>query len=111
MSVESVMGRIAEIDRSLVPPAASPASTSSFQATLGAQTAAVAGANATPAMTTTDFSPTLGGGRGSGGGAQGMRQAASAEVGQPEQPPGSTVSPRIAVSRSATAGSGVGPWC
>src|SRR3954451_22003587 len=107
MSVESVMARIAEIDRSLVPPAASPASTSSFEATLGAQTAAVAGAKATPAMTKTAFSPTLGAGPGSGGGAKGMLQAASAEVGQTEQPPGSNDSPRIAWYRSATAGSGV----
>src|SRR4051812_23031933 len=110
MSVESVMARIAEIDRSLVPAAARPASTSSFQATLGAQTAAVPGANATSAMTTTGFSPALGAPT-PGGGAQGMLQAASAEVGQTEQPPGSNDSPRIAEYRSATAGSGVGPWC
>jgi hypothetical protein len=36
---------------------------------------------------------------------------AQAEVGQAEQPPGSNDSPRIAVYREATAGSGVGPWC
>src|SRR6476659_267808 len=110
MSVESVMARIAEIDRSLVPPAVQ-APSSSFQATLGAQTAAVAGANATPSMTTTAFSPTLGAPSPGGGGAQAMLQAASAEVGQTEQPPGSNDSPRIAEYRSATAGSGVGPWC
>src|SRR5439155_26423138 len=38
-------------------------------------------------------------------------QAAAAEVGQSEQPPGSNDSPRIAGYRAATAGSGVGPWC
>jgi len=40
-----------------------------------------------------------------------MLQIASAEVGQTEQPPGSNDSPRIAQYRTATAGSGVGPWC
>ena len=37
--------------------------------------------------------------------------APEAEVGQAEQPPGSNESPRIAEYRTATAGSGVGPWC
>jgi len=36
---------------------------------------------------------------------------AAAELGQCEQPPGSNDSPRIAQYRTATAGSGVGPWC
>jgi hypothetical protein len=41
-----------------------------------------------------------------------MVAAASAEVGQTEQPPGSNDSPRIAQYRSATAGApGPGPWC
>jgi hypothetical protein len=111
MSVESVMARIAEIDRALLPAPAQAPSTSSFQAALGAQTAAVAGAGATPSMATTAFSPTLGAPSPGGGGPQAMLQAASAEVGQTEQPPGSNDSPRIAEYRSATAGSGVGPWC
>ena len=47
------------------------------------------------------------------GGSAGMRalQAAQGEVGQAEFPPGSNDSPRIAMYRQATAGSGVGPWC
>jgi hypothetical protein len=47
------------------------------------------------------------------GGAQGQRIAAiaTAELGVSEQPPGSNDSPRIAQYRTATAGSGVGPWC
>jgi len=109
MSVESVMARIAEIDRSLVPPAPAEAPTTSFSATLGAQTAAAEPANATAAMATTAFTPTAP--AAGGGGAQAMIQAASAEVGQTEQPPGSNDSPRIAQYRQATAGSGVGPWC
>jgi hypothetical protein len=40
-----------------------------------------------------------------------MVAPAQAEVGQAEQPPGSNDSPRIAMYRQATAGSGVGPWC
>ncbi len=42
---------------------------------------------------------------------QRMVQIAAAEVGQAEQPPGANDSPRIAQYRTATAGSGVGPWC
>jgi hypothetical protein len=108
MSVESVLTRIAEIDRSLVPTPAQAPSTS-FSATLGAQTAAAVPTAATPGMTSTAFTaaPATTG----GGGVQAMLQAASAEVGQTEQPPGSNDSPRIAEYRQATAGSGVGPWC
>ncbi len=40
-----------------------------------------------------------------------MVALAQAELGQAEQPPGSNDSPRIAEYRTATAGSGVGPWC
>jgi hypothetical protein len=42
---------------------------------------------------------------------QRMLAAAQGEVGQAEQPPGSNDSPRIAEYRTATSGSGVGPWC
>jgi hypothetical protein len=47
------------------------------------------------------------------GGTAGQRMVAlaQAEVGQAEQPPGGNDSPRIAQYRTATAGSGVGPWC
>src|SRR4051812_4664909 len=110
MSVESVMTRIAEIDRALVPAPAQAAPSTSFSATLGAQTAAATPANPTAAMATSAFTPAAAPGAG-GGGAQAMLQAASAEVGQAEQPPGSNDSPRIAEYRAATAGSGVGPWC
>ena len=40
-----------------------------------------------------------------------MLQLAAAEVGQGEQPPGTNDSARISQYRTATAGSGVGPWC
>jgi CHAP domain len=42
---------------------------------------------------------------------QRMVQVAEGEVGQAEHPPGSNDSPRIAQYRSATSGSGIGPWC
>jgi hypothetical protein len=48
---------------------------------------------------------------GAGGVGQRIVALAQAEVGQAEYPDGSNDSPRIAVYRQATAGSGVGPWC
>ena len=105
--MQSVLARIAEIDQSLIPPAQQ-APTTSFQATLGAQTDAATPLNATPALTSSAFTPSAGA---TGGGVQAMVQAAAGEVGQTEQPPGSNDSPRIAMYRQATAGSGVGPWC
>jgi hypothetical protein len=110
VSVQDVMARIAEIDRALVPKPVQAPSSGAFSAVLGAQTAAVAPAGATPAMASSAFMAAPAGAPG-GGGAQAMLQAAAAEVGQAEQPPGSNDSPRIAQYRAATAGSGVGPWC
>jgi CHAP domain len=111
MSVQEVLARIAQIDQALVPKAPAAATGTPFQAVLGAQTDAVApttlGALSTGA---TGFTPAIAAG-GSGTGPAAMVQAAAAEVGQTEQPPGSNDSPRIAEYRQATAGSGVGPWC
>ena len=109
MSVQEVMARISEIDRALMLAPVQAPSTSNFSAVLGAQTSAATPASATPAMAATGFTaaPAAGGAPN----VQAMLQAASAEVGQTEQPPGSNDSPRIAQYRSATAGSGVGPWC
>jgi hypothetical protein len=42
---------------------------------------------------------------------QRMAAIAGAELGVSEQPPGSNDAPRIAEYRTATANSGVGPWC
>jgi hypothetical protein len=74
---------------------------SSFASLLSGATQATTGTSALMAPTTL------------AGGTTGQRmvQIAQAEVGQAEQPPGSNDSPRIAQYRSATAGSGVGPWC
>jgi CHAP domain len=102
MSLQAVVARIAEINQinSPRPPAASTTTgTSGFLATLG-------GVQSSSALSTT--SPmTLG----AGTAGQRALAAAQAEVGVAEQPPGSNDSPRIAEYRTATAGSGVGPWC
>ncbi len=101
MSVETAIARIAEINGMLAPPRApaeAPPATTTFGTVLdqakGAQVAAPVGWNAA-----------------GGSAAQKMLAAVQGEVGQAEQPPGSNDSPRIAEYRTATAGSGVGPWC
>jgi hypothetical protein len=102
VSLQAVIARIAEIDQIVSPkPPAAPSTTngqSGFLSSLngvqyGSSLAAPAGVPA------------------AGGGASGALAAAQGEVGQAEQPPGSNDSPRIADYRTATAGSGVGPWC
>src|SRR6195952_2923885 len=89
------MARIAELRQGLVPPstAASTGGTA-FASTLA------------QATSSTGTAPT-------GASTPGQRALALAqqEVGQTEQPPGSNNSPRIAEYRTATAGSGIGPWC
>jgi hypothetical protein len=104
MSVEAAMARIAEINGMLAPaqamPPATTAAPSSATAFQSALTAAGAGPIASAAVMPQG-----------GSAGQKMVALAQAEVGQAEQPPGSNDSPRIAQYRSATAGSGVGPWC
>lgn len=105
MSLALALARIDQIGGALAPPppaSASPAtaptvptaSAASFASLL--QNARPTGLSAVPPY---------------GGGAPALVSAASAEVGQAEQPPGSNDSFRIAEYRTATAGSGVGPWC
>jgi hypothetical protein len=74
------------------------ASAASFAGVLG-QASAAAGATAVAPVAA-----------GSGRGAQ-MVALAQQELGVTEQPPGSNDAPRIAEYRTATAGSGIGPWC
>jgi hypothetical protein len=105
MSVQTVMARIQEIQGLLAPPPpATPATTGGTQSPT-AFSAALAQAGTAAPIGATAF-PATGGGAGAT-----MVAAAQAEVGQAEQPPGSNDSPRIGEYRSATAGSGVGPWC
>lgn len=122
MSVQDVLVRIAEIQSGLVAPGAAPAAVPAPVATsaafaqmlqaAGGQTAAAAsvpfsgasfGAAALPGAAM--------GAVPAGTGGAGVLAAVQREIGQAEQPPGSNDSPRIAVYRNATAGSGVGPWC
>src|SRR4051794_13431589 len=114
MSVQDVMARIAQIDRALLPQKPAAGSGASFQAALSAQTQSIAPTTmGAPAAGQAGYVPGLPGAAAgaNGGGPAAMVQAAAAEVGQAEQPPGSNDSPRIAEYRAATAGSGVGPWC
>ncbi len=121
MSVQDVLVRIAEIRSGLVvpgaapapapAPAASPAFAQMLQAA-GGQTAAAA--SVPFAGSSGAGAPVPGSAMGAvpaGSGGAGVLAAVQGEVGQAEQPPGSNDSPRIAVYRNATAGSGVGPWC
>jgi len=97
MALADTLLRVQELQGLLTRPIAPPTTTvggAAFSAVLGAQVAP-------PAVTTP-----LGGSPG-----QRLAQAAAAEVGQAEQPPGSNDSARIAEYRTATTGSGVGPWC
>ena len=106
MSVQTVMARIQEIQGLLAPPPpASSTAATGGAASPTAFSAALAQAGGPAPIGATAFPGTAG-----GAGAR-MVAAAQAEIGQAEQPPGSNDSARIAEYRSATAGSGVGPWC
>jgi hypothetical protein len=123
MSVETVMARITQLQQGLLPQT-DPAPTTGTSSTAFASTlqdatssAGVAGASGTAATTGTSFSTgatgattaTAAGAAATPG--QRALQVAEGEIGQTEQPPGSNDSPRIAEYRTATAGSGIGPWC
>jgi hypothetical protein len=112
MSVENVMARIAALQQGLLAPGtAAPATAdgSAFAATLRSASSTV-GAAPTPVAAVATAGVTGMTGTAATPGQRAL-QLAQAEVGQAEQPPGSNDSPRIAEYRTATAGSGVGPWC
>jgi len=93
MSLPLALARVDQIERALVPqPVAISLVTPS--------------ASATAPVASASFASLLGNASGSP-----ITTIAAGEVGQAEQPPGSNDSPRIAQYRTATAGSGVGPWC
>lgn len=98
MSLPLALARVDQIERALLPQPVASASSP-------AVAAPVASASAAP-VASASFAQLLG----SAGGSP-MTTIAAAELGQAEQPPGSNDSPRIAQYRTATAGSGVGPWC
>jgi hypothetical protein len=114
MSLPLALARIDQIERALLPPspseatvggAAAPGTTTAVASAAGPGSFATALQGAMPA----GMVPTVAPGAGSPGSA--MTLIAGAEVGQAQQPPGSNDSARIAQYRTATAGSGVGPWC
>jgi hypothetical protein len=110
VSIETVVARIASIQSALAPPSPPPTTST---------TAPAAGSSSFAGMLTSAMGPGAVGATnpvapvaGVGGPGAAIVAAASAEVGQAEQPPGSNDSPRIAQYRAATAGApGPGPWC
>jgi CHAP domain len=130
MSLETALGRIAQLNTFLAGPTAAPATTttappttttttavpSSDQFAQMLRTASVAPPTSALALTTTSTGAagTIAPAAAPTGNSAAARMVAMAqgEVGQAEQPPGSNNSPRIAQYRSATAGApGPGPWC
>ncbi len=110
MSITAVYARIAELQSTFAPKAPpAPVPTGFPGALQGAVAPAAAGLGPMPASVARlgAMAPAAGGTPAG----QAMLQAARAEVGQAEQPPGSNDSPRIAQYRQATAGSAVNPWC
>jgi hypothetical protein len=103
VSLQAVIARIAEIDQIVAPkPPTAPSSTSAQSGFLSSLNGVQYGSSlAAPAA-----APAAG-----TSGASGALAAAQGQVGVAEQPPGSNDSPQIAQYRTATAGSGVGPWC
>lgn len=97
------LARVREITAPLQPSAPAPSSsgtTGDFAGTLSSAMSVAPSPSAVSAATP----------GASGRGGQ-IAAIATAELGVAEQPPGSNDGPRIAEYRSATAGSGVGPWC
>ena len=107
MSLPAILERIAQIDQIIAPkpkPSASTAGSSSdflHALTSGIQRGS---SLAAPAVASVNPNPPAPGGAGA-------LAAAQSQVGVAEQPPGSNDGPQIAQYRTATAGSGVGPWC
>jgi hypothetical protein len=115
MSLPLALARIDQIERALVPPSPTEATVGGAAAPTAATAVASAAGGSSSFQTALQGAlapgmvPTVGPQTSSPGSA--MCLIAGAEVGQAEQPPGSNDSPRIAQYRTATAGSGVGPWC
>jgi hypothetical protein len=106
MSLPAILERIAQIDQIVAPkpPASTGGSSSS-----GFLTALNDGIQRGSSLAAPAAAPAGVGGDGFGG--SGALAAAQSQVGVAEQPPGSNDGPQIAEYRTATAGSGVGPWC
>jgi hypothetical protein len=101
MSLPAILERIAQIDQIVSPKR--PASTGSASDFL---TALHSGIERSASLAAPAVAPAV-----PGTGGAGALAAAQSQVGVAEQPPGSNDGPQIAQYRTATAGSGVGPWC
>lgn len=119
VSLALALARVDQIERALVPPdvaamsatvggAAAPSDPSAVAASAGAGLGATASSSFANVLQGAMPTGALAGG---GSPADAICSIAAGEVGVSEQPPGSNDSPRIAQYRTATAGSGVGPWC
>src|SRR5437868_8172150 len=115
MSLPLALARIDQIERALLPPSPTEATVGGAAAPGAATASPVAGASsfatALQGAMPAGMVPTAGWAGSGGSPGSAMTLIAGAEVGQAEQPPGSNDSARIAQYRTATAGSGVGPWC
>ena len=104
MSLPAILERIAQIDQIVSP--RPPASTGGSSSSAGFLTALSSGIERGSSLAAPAAAPAV-----SGTGGSGALAAAQSQVGVSEQPPGSNDGPQIAEYRTATAGSGVGPWC
>ena len=103
--MDVVLTRIAELQQGLQPPASPAATTGVGTSAFSSALAGATGLTGTGPLAPAVSLPT------DGTAGQRALAAAEGEVGVTEQPPGSNDAPRIADYRTATAGSGVGPWC
>jgi CHAP domain len=104
MSLPAILERIAQIDQIVSP--RPPASMGASSSSAGFLTALNSGIERGSSLAAPAAAPAV-----PGAGGSGALAAAQSQVGVSEQPPGSNDGPQIAEYRTATAGSGVGPWC
>ncbi|HEY0364801.1 MAG TPA: CHAP domain-containing protein [Solirubrobacteraceae bacterium] len=103
MSLPAILQRIAQIDQIVAP---KPPASTGGSPSAGFLTALNDGIQRGSSLAAPAAAPAA---QGTGG--AGALAAAQNQVGVSEQPPGSNDGPQIAEYRTATAGSGVGPWC
>jgi hypothetical protein len=103
MSLPAILERIAQIDQIVAP---KPPASTGGSPSAGFHTALNDGIQRGSSLAAPAAAPAA---QGTGG--AGALAAAQSQVGVSEQPPGSNDGPQIAEYRTATAGSGVGPWC
>src|SRR3954447_13200086 len=103
MSLPAILERIAQIDQIVAP---KPPASTGGSPSAGFLTALNDGIQRGSSLAAPAAAPAA---QGTGG--AGALAAAPSQVGVSEQPPGSNDGPQIAEYRTATPGSGVGPWC